>query len=222
MTLSFCKNLNRIGLIADSHGSLEAVPSCINRLKQLHADAMVHLGDIFDSLYNDNLYETITTIQQNNIFSVKGNNDYQIEKMLSNGHQFDISAEEKKKIISFLKKMPMKLVEDNICFTHSLPFDSVRSFYEPVDTGFTDRAELLFEKTPYQIIFCGHSHTSVLFRWRKGRVTREKFNLDQEMFLDPSERYIIIVGSAENGECGFFDKEKRIFTRVRTGIKAKK
>jgi hypothetical protein len=34
---------------------------------------------------------------------------------------------------AFLKSLPMTLVSDGLCFTHSLPYDSVRSFYEPVD-----------------------------------------------------------------------------------------
>ena len=209
----FYKSPKRIGLIADSHGNLEAMLGCIKRLKKFQVDSLIHLGDIFDSLHTDSLYDTMETIQQYGINSVKGNNDYQIEKMLANGYLPDLSAGVKKKMISFLEQMPMKLVDRDFCFTHSLPFDSVRSFYEPVDTGFTDRAEQIFNQTPYHIIFCGHSHTPVLFRWRSGRVTREKINVKEKVFLNASERYIIIVGSAEGGECGFFDTDQKIYER---------
>jgi hypothetical protein len=36
---------------------------------------------------------------------------------------------------AFLKSLPMTLVSDGLCFTHSQPYDSVRSFYESVDDG---------------------------------------------------------------------------------------
>ncbi|MDA3895755.1 MAG: hypothetical protein PF482_06385, partial [Desulfobacteraceae bacterium] len=120
----------------------------------------------------------------------------------------------KKRIISFLKQMPMRLVDEKICFTHSLPFNSIRSFYEPVDTGTTDRAAQLFSQTPYSIIFCGHSHSSVLFRLRKGRVTREQIHPNEVIGFNSSERYIVIVGSSDNGECGFFDKEQMTYQRI--------
>jgi len=210
----FNKSPKRIGLVADSHGNLEAMLECVRRLNNLPVDSMIHLGDIFDSLNTDNLIQTVEAIQQNCIYPVKGNNDYQIEKMLANGYLPDLAAGSKKKIISFLEQMPMKLVDNDICFTHSLPFDSVRSFYEPVDTGFTDRAEQIFNQTSYHTIFCGHSHTPVLFRWRSGTITRENIGVKEKVFLNPSERYIIIVGSADGGECGFFDSEQKYYERI--------
>jgi len=210
----FSKSPKRIGLVADSHGNLEAMLGCIKRLNNLPVDSLIHLGDIFDSLHTDNLIRTVEAIQQNCVYPVKGNNDYQIEKMLTNGCLLDLPAGTKKKILSFLEEMPMKLLDDDICFTHSLPFDSVRSFYEPVDTGFTDRAEQIFNQTQYHTIFCGHSHSPVLFRWRSGRVTRENINVKEKVFLNPSERYIIIVGSADSGECGFFDSEQKVYERI--------
>ncbi|MGB9500022.1 MAG: metallophosphoesterase family protein [Dissulfuribacterales bacterium] len=210
----FYKSPKRMGLVADSHGNLEAMLGCIKRLNNLPVDSLVHLGDVFDSLHTDNLIRTVEAIQQNGIYPVKGNNDYQIEKMLSNGCLLDLPAGTKKKVLSFLEEMPMNRVENDICFTHSFPFDSVRSFYEPVDTGFTDRAEQIFNQTQYQTIFCGHSHSPILFRWRSGRVTRENINVEEKVFLNPSERYIIIVGSADSGECGFFDSEQKVYERI--------
>jgi predicted phosphodiesterase len=208
------KSPKRIGLIADSHGNFEMMLKCVRRLNRLRVNSLIHLGDIFDSLHSDSLSDTMDAIFQNEIDAVKGNNDYQIEKMLANGYLPDLCAGMKKKIISFLEQMPMKLIDKDICFTHSLPFDSIRSFYEPVDTGFTDRAEQIFNQTSYRIIFCGHSHTPVLFRWRSGRVTREKINAKEKVFFNASERYIIIVGSAEGGECGFFETDQKIYERV--------
>lgn len=204
----------RIGLLADSHGNLESILKGVVCLNNAQSNILIHLGDIFDSLRNDNLYEIFETIDRNGFMTVKGNNDFQIETMLNNGHFFDLPLIKKKKIISFLKHMPMRLVDENICFTHSLPFNSVRSFYEPVDTGTTDRALQLFNETLYKVIFCGHSHSSVLFRWSSGNVTREQIKPNETILFNSSERYIIIVGSSDNGECGVFDRDQMSYRRI--------
>ncbi len=205
---------SRIGLLADSHGNLESILKGVDRLKKARSHKLIHLGDIFDSLHNDNLYEIFEAINLNNFMAVKGNNDFQIETMLNNGHYSDLKLNEKKRIISFLKKLPMLLVNGKICFTHSLPFDSVRSFYEPIDTGSTERAGQLFNETPYQLIFAGHSHSSILFRWRSGMVSREPIEPDEKIIFNPSERYIIIVGSSDNGECGVLDMDQMAYQRI--------
>jgi predicted phosphodiesterase len=205
----------RIGLLADSHGNLPATVSCIRRLRLAKVDLMMHLGDFFDSLGDKNLLNILNTIQQNNILTVKGNNDYQVEKALDNGSSILMPSSERKRVSGFLKGVPMKRVISDICFAHSLPYDSIRSFYEPVDIGTPDQAVRLFNHTPYRIIFCGHSHHPVVFRWRSGGVTREGINPEKPLCLKASERYIIIVGSAESGECGLFDVAQNIYQRIR-------
>jgi predicted phosphodiesterase len=204
----------RIGLIADSHGNLRSIRKGIVALKTLQFHALVHLGDIFDSLENDDLFEIFQTVKQNNFLTVKGNNDFQVENLLNSGHSFDVSLIQKKIILSFLKQMPIRIIDEDICFTHSLPFNSIRSFYEPVDNGTTDRAAQLFNQTLYSIIFCGHSHSSILFRLRNGVVTRELIHPNELIRFHSSERYIVIVGSSDNGEYGMFDKEQMTYQRI--------
>jgi len=204
----------RIGLIADSHGNLNSIEQGVITLRGLRTDVMIHLGDIYDSLENDDIFKIYQIISKNNFFTVKGNNDFQVENLLTNGHSFDVSLIQKKRILSFLKQMPMRLVDEKICFTHSLPFNSIRSFYEPIDTGTTDRASQLFSQTPYSIIFCGHSHSSIIFRMRKGVVTREQVNPGEVIGFHSSERYIVIVGSSDNGECGLFDKKQMSYQKI--------
>jgi predicted phosphodiesterase len=205
----------KIGLLADSHGNLKSIRGGIRRLNKAGAGALIHLGDIFDSQENDDLYEIFTAVTRSGILAVKGNNDFQMENLLAAGSSFDISSDRKDKILSYLKHMPMRIEDRNICYTHSLPFDSIRSFYEPVDTGTTERASFLFEKTDYPVLFCGHSHTSVMFRWSAGRVTREPVLPDETISFNADQRYIIIVGSSDNGECGLFDSRRMCYRRIR-------
>jgi len=93
---------NRIGLIADSHGNLSSIEQGVITLSKLQTDALIHLGDIYDSLENDDIFKIYQIISKNSFLTVKGNNDFQVENLLTNGHSFDVSLIQKKRILSFL------------------------------------------------------------------------------------------------------------------------
>ncbi len=201
-------------MLADSHGSLLSIENGIERLRAAGARSLVHLGDIFDSCKNDDLYAIYQTIVRHQVQGVKGNNDYQMENRLAQNNVPGLCPDRKNELYSYLKHMPMRLVDDGIWYAHSQPFDSIRSFYEPIDTGTADPAERIFAVTGFSVLFCGHSHASILFRWSAGRVTRERVSPDESIVFYPDERYIIVVGSAENNECGMFDKTRMRYQRL--------
>lgn len=209
-----------IGLIADSHGNTSALAAVLEVLEDRGADLKIHLGDIFDSLLLDRVLPIFRMMNAHDVVPVKGNNDHQIQKQLSNGHADRLSKQEKRRLVSYLQQMPMKIVQNDICFTHSLPYDTIRSFYEPVDTGFTDRALKIFENTPYRLLVCGHSHAPVLFRWREGDVTRETPPANRWIRLQPAERYIVIVGSSENGEGGLIGADNMHYQRITISLRS--
>ncbi len=208
------KDKNIIGLVSDSHGDMTALSAALDVLARHGAKTKIHLGDVFDSLSMERLLPMIEMLKSHRVASVKGNNDYQIEKQLLNGHSKHVPGPAKEKILLFLTQMPMKIVQNDICFTHSLPYDTIRSLYEPVDTGSIDRALEIFDHTPFRVIFCGHSHAPVLFRWRRGRVAREAIPADQWLRFRDDERYIIIVGSSENRECGLLGPDNSHYRRI--------
>ena len=193
----------RIGLVADSPDRLEALATAVRVLEERGADSLVHLGDICDSLRLDLLEDSVRLLRRHRMLVVKGNNDFMLENLLrcqppDNLDRFDHLA-------AFLGDLPMRIVWDGICFAHSLPFDHLRSFYEPIDIGTTQRAEEIFRLTSHRILFCGHSHRSVLFRLSGGKVFRESFPAGQPLDLDREERYITVTGSVMEGECALFD-----------------
>jgi predicted phosphodiesterase len=205
----------RIGVIADSHGNIASMTDCIQRLTDRRADTIIHLGDIFDSEIHHNLMNIVDVITDNNILAVKGNNDYQIEKSLENGHPMDLDPSDRQRIRQFLHSLALYFTSGNVCFAHSRPFDSIRAFYEPIDTGSTEQAARIFRHTDHHLLFCGHSHLPMLFRWRAGIVTREPIPEQTPLVFQKNEKYIIIVGSADKGECGFIDREKMVYERIR-------
>jgi predicted phosphodiesterase len=200
-----------IGLMSDNHGQSAVLNRAIGALRERGADVLVHLGDFGDSLHRENLAAIVDTLKSNNVLVVKGNNDYIMEKSLEFGNG-RLSG-----IYAYLHNLPIRIISADLCFAHSLPFDSIRSFYDPIDDGSVERAALLFREMTYRVLFCGHSHIPVLFRWTPHRTVREQIPPDQPLRLCPGERYIIVVGALENGECALYNLDRQVYERLRVG-----
>ncbi len=203
----------RIGLMADSHGSVQALYQGIRTLKSLGVDQLFHLGDFCDSVYRNHLPEIFSILVSEGILTVMGNNDYQIQTMLNNGYSPG-NGIDTRRFRHFLEQTPIIRRIQHICLAHSLPYNALRSIYDPIDDGTTDRALSIFSSTDYSAVFCGHSHVPILFRYRDGQVTREGVDKSKPVVLDPDERYIIIVGSALKGECGVYDTGRKYYERI--------
>jgi len=205
----------RIGIIADSHGNREATAAAILLLRERGAGLLVHLGDFCDSVRHDRAAAMIDLLIQNTVLAVKGNNDFLVENMLADDRRPPDA--EGFKVLEYLRDVPVIRVRGDIRFAHSLPFDTLRAFYEPIDTGNTRRAEELFAEADFRILFCGHSHLPILFRKSDGRVTRETVPAERPIALRDSERYILVAGAAADGECALYDGEAGTYERLRVG-----
>ena len=197
--------------MSDNHGQAAVLRRAIAALRDRGADVLVHLGDFGDSLHDDNLATIVEDLKSNHVLVVKGNNDYILEKRVEPENQH-LSG-----VYAYLHDLPIRIISADLCFAHSLPFDSIRSFYEPIDDGSVEKAAVLFRETTYRILFCGHSHIPVLFRWTPRRTIREQIRPDQPLRLDRADRYIIVVGALENSECALYDLDRQVYERLRVG-----
>ncbi len=205
--------MTRIGLLSDSHGRMRALKQAIGALRRRGAEHLVHLGDFCDSLHRRDLAAVLRVLKENGVLAVKGNNDYIVEKRLA--AKTYPEAVDPAGIRDYLQGIPVRIVDGDLCFAHSLPFESIRSFYEPIDDGSTRKAAAVFQKTPHRILFCGHSHLSVLFRRSGDAVSREPLPEDRPLRLDPSDRFIVVVGALELGCCALYDRQKGIYETLR-------
>lgn len=203
----------RIGLIADTHGSAGLLRDAADMLLSKGADILVHLGDFCDSGNPGQMAEVFELLEQYGIYAVKGNNDYQVEKKLQN-EELPQYADKRDRWLRFFQNTPLVRRFAGVCCCHSLPYESVRAIYDPVDTGGIDRATEVFNNASDHVIFCGHSHNSVVFRCRNGHVTRTAMPESGSTLLYYDQRYIVIVGAAENSECGIFDVNRLIYERI--------
>jgi len=215
-----------IGLIADSHGNLEATQQAIRLLKGLGADTLIHLGDFCDSIHHDRTATMIALLEEHGVLTVKGNNDFLVENMLADARRS--LDPEGQRTLAFLRDVPVTRTLNGLSFAHSLPFDSLRSFYEPIDTGDTQRAARLFAETDFQLLFCGHSHLPIIFRKSGSRVTREQSPPREKRVLAAAgdaphtgedsgaeDRFIVVVGAADDGECALYNRQAGGYERLR-------
>jgi predicted phosphodiesterase len=204
----------RIGIIADSHGNLTATAKAIRLLKGRGACVLVHLGDFCDSVRHDRAAAMVDLLLEHGVLAVKGNNDFLVENMLAEARRTPDA--EGVKVSAFLRNAPVVRTRGDVRFAHSLPFDTLRAFYEPIDTGNTRRAEELFAEADFRILFCGHSHLPILFRKSDGRVTREAVPAGRPLELERTARYIFVAGAVSDGECALYDEESGAYERLRT------
>ncbi len=205
--------MKRIGLIADSHADLKATEESIRVLRSRRCDSIVHLGDFSDSVRLGILSAMIDLLEDNGVLTVLGNNDFAIGNMLDEPAY--LTYQDRDRMSAYIKDVPMTRVLADICFAHSLPFDHFKACYEPIDDGSTMRAVQLFREMDHRVLFCGHSHLPVLFRLRGDRVTRGNVDPGRPLSLNSSDRYIMVVGAAEEGECALFDRESSSYERIK-------
>jgi len=200
-----------IGLLSDSHGDLDALARTVWALRRRDVAEIIHLGDFCDSLREEGLEETTRYLLAEGISAVKGNNDFLAENRLSALSKPTVAQRES---LAFLSRVPRTIERGDACFAHSQAGNGFRSFFEPVEDGTVERTATLFAGMPCRFLFCGHSHQPVLLRWDGREATREIPQEETPARLATSVRCIVIVGAADNGDCGLYDEKEMTYTRI--------
>jgi predicted phosphodiesterase len=201
----------RIGILSDSHGDVAATERAAAVLRERGALCLIHLGDLCESMEGRLPEALLALVRQPGFTVVKGNNDLAVERLLQEKHARDAREEDS---LRFLAQLPLRVAMGDLLFAHSLPDGTIRSLYDPVDDGGTARAREIFSRTSFAGLFCGHSHSPVLFRLRNGSVTREPVPVEADLPFVTGERYILVAGSVAEGECALVDAQRRTYRRV--------
>ncbi|NPU84221.1 MAG: metallophosphoesterase family protein [Syntrophaceae bacterium] len=201
----------RIGILSDSHGNEEATQRAVEALLEQGAVCLIHLGDLCESMEGRLTGTLLALARRHELTVIKGNNDLAVERLLDENPSRN---EEEETARAFLKHLPLRVAVDDLLFAHSMPDGTVRSVYDPIDDGGTEKAAEVFARTSFTALFCGHSHSPVLFRLRRGKVIREPVPSAEDLPLLAEERYIIIAGAVTEGECALMDTERRTYRRI--------
>ena len=159
--------LEKIGIMADSHGDPEAIAQGAVFLKQQECTSLYHLGDICDSTLPKTADECVAQVKNHGIGAVKGNNDH---SLAADGRGWS-GGGIRQETIAFLEGLPLSLLVGGAKLVHSRPF--VRRLGLAAMIGAMGKREAMefFRENPKGLLFRGHRHKPEIIS-RRGKEIR--------------------------------------------------
>jgi predicted phosphodiesterase len=166
----------RTALIADIHGNGEGLQAVLSEIEEQKCDRTICLGDLVDGGKQN--YEVVQVVRGKNIICVKGNHDAENDLYLD------------EETDSFLKALPVSIIEGNIIFTHESPRKKLQSITTPFE------AWNVFQEIAYRIIFVGHIHRPAIYGEKSDHSCMAKeytIEYGHPIPLEIEDRYIISI-----------------------------
>ena len=187
-------NTNKIALLSDVHGNLQALESVLKDLDSREVRRLACLGDVVG--YGGHPNECLDLVRSRFRYSVYGNHEIAIlRKEIASSYRLEIrnSLEFHKSKLSarnlnYIGSLPISIEEPDFTATHG-------SLYNPTEFNyvFTEQdASRHFGNQKTRIAFCAHTHTPGIWNQQKGRTT---FTEAKDIYLNDSGKYLIDVGS---------------------------
>jgi putative phosphoesterase len=160
----------KVLLLSDIHGNYPALEAIYNQVEPLGCDQIINCGDT--TVYAPYPNETIDWLRQHNAFSIRGNTDDKVIKLLK-GKTFKKPSKPEKRIM--YTSTAAMLTAENIEFLLKLKKKKIlrlgRTFVGLFHGSPADHEELLYTDTPEkrfkelvkdctcQVVITGHSHS---------------------------------------------------------------
>jgi len=213
----------RYGIFSDVHGNIEALDGVLDYLADKNIDRYAFLGDAVG--YGANPDEVCSKIREVADIAIVGNHDAAVAGRMDYSEYYDAARQAldwcanqlSSENMAWLEKLPYKVREGEIEFSHGSPidphlFDYLFSPEQVVDLF--DVADQLAHVT-----FIGHSHLTIAFSLNNESVTPI---LAGEIPCGPDSKHIITAGSVGQPRdrdpracCGIFDTDNQTFTYYR-------
>ncbi len=187
----------KIAVISDIHGNYEALKSVIKDIEKFKIKKIICLGDLVG--YGPEPEGVIKFIRKNKIPSVMGNH----ELAIFDNKELDCLNEDaynsilltrkllSKESIDYIKKLPIKLIENNILFIHGCPPNSVSRYIFLLSD---EELVRIFKSLKQKIVFVGNTHEIKLYSYNGKKITKKYFHEGKES-LDKAQKHIINAGS---------------------------
>ena len=200
----------RIGILADSHGRVNALIDGVRALKDRKVDKLAHLGDVTDTHRPETVDDCALALIENDIEGVLGNHEYSFVT-----HHFKRYPERfSESAMRYLRSLPFAiepLETPGICLTHFSPEGGVHGLYAATDdSGY--KATLLASRWP--ILINGHSHDPRIYCRRDETMANVDFEANTAVTLRGDAQYILTCGALEDGYSAIFDTDAYSFEIV--------
>ncbi len=188
----------RTAVISDIHANLEALTAVLNRIRLLHVDQTVCLGDIVG--YNADPNECIEILQSEKIMCILGNHDVAASGVEEPDNfnplartavlwtREHLTSKNRKYLIDLQRE---RSVRDFYLFHGSIHDTNRYILYrEDVVDSFRELACLLHSP---EIGFFGHTHVMTVLSEQHGIITTSLSH--EDLFLERGKKYLINPGS---------------------------
>jgi diadenosine tetraphosphatase ApaH/serine/threonine PP2A family protein phosphatase len=183
-------------IFSDLHSNLESLQSFSQIIETLDHDKKVFLGDLVG--YGADPNACVDWVREEADIILGGNHDYAVvgktELTYFNSEAYQACLWTRKELTQqnkdFLKGLPCEIVEDDIHWVHSSPFEPEQWHY--VVSG--KDGKINFDHFSTQLCFLGHSHRPVIIEQGPDGAIAD-CGSPEKWDLRPDHRYIINVGS---------------------------
>jgi predicted phosphodiesterase len=187
----------RLAVISDIHGNLEAFEEVLKDIDDQEVDAGVCLGDNVG--YGPEPEDVVRLIRRLGIPCVMGNHelavlDHHYLEWFNPEAQRSILLTEQLisyETVSYIESLEASMVYHGCLCVHGCPPDSVTTYiFEPMKR----ELQRIFEATPEQMCFVGHTHDLEIIHYDGQGVSCRKL-FEGPFQLSAKDKYIINVGS---------------------------
>ncbi|WP_428565542.1 MAG: metallophosphoesterase family protein [Solidesulfovibrio sp. DCME] len=186
-----------LAVVADIHGSLEALTAVLADMDAFSPAAVVSLGDNIG--YGPDPVAVLELLAARRIPSVRGNHEWAVADP-SRERGFNPQAREAlvrtrellpPELIARVGALPTSLSLFGYRFVHGLPPNDTATYLFEAGEVSLRRA---FLRTPERVSFVGHTHVLEAVRQGAGGIERYELAIGDNP-LDPAERHIVCVGA---------------------------
>jgi len=197
-----------VGIIADSHGQVDAIADALEFLNAKNCDHIFHLGDICDSLRPETSEACIKLLLDAGVTAIKGNNDHillvnqsEMESPCMAGWAMD-----------YLRKLPLVRAENPAVFAHSLPFERELGLSCMLGAIKPGVPEKIFSQFSKHILFRGHSHDPEIIWRAEGKIQSRRLACGETVDLKSCVPAIITCGALTRRLCMTWEPAERRVT----------
>jgi predicted phosphodiesterase len=191
-----------LGLVTDIHEDVATLEWALAEFRRRHVEQVVSIGDACDTYTSQGRAdEVVTLLQDAGALGVWGNHDV--------GLCFEVPELLRQRVtlntLQYMATMQPHLVLDDCRFSHVEPWLDARKvedlwyFDGPPDTP--EKAQRSFEAVPERVLFLGHLHRWLVMTPHK----RVAWDGEGPLQLNPTQRYLIVVGPIISGWCATYD-----------------
>jgi predicted phosphodiesterase len=186
-----------IGIMADSHGRPETIEAALAALGEWNCRAIYHLGDVCDSTYPETAGACLRPLWEQNVITIKGNNDHTVAANYLDRDKPPVSPE----VLQYLYNLPLIKYYQNAVFTHSLPFVRELGLSSMIGTMGQPELSRSFRKFTKQIIFRGHSHSPEIVWPRDQQIESRSLAAGEIFCLTGKIPCVVTCGALTRGLC---------------------